>query len=254
MSPTMNLFTDPQPADAPPPTRRQRRLARRMFLLMVALLLLWIGVAYFLLPLWWQHRELWHPAVKDAPQVTTTADGIPGDPLNVLIIGPERKLVLSMLNAQWRPADPITLASSLRITESTVLRRSYETAPVSNLYLFGRKEDLAFERQLGGDPHQRHHVRFWRAPVTDADGHEAWWGAVTFDRSVGFSHHTGQVTHHISPEVDGERDGLGKDLERSWSVEGQRLQDGFQARSGSNGGGDPWVSDGKLRVIHLEEE
>ena len=50
-------------------------------------------------------------------------------------------------------ADPITLKSSLRIAESTDLPPLVcgEDAPVSNLYLFGRKEDLAFEKPVGDD-------------------------------------------------------------------------------------------------------
>ena len=46
-----------------------------------------------------------------------------------------------------------------------------------------------------------------------------WIGAATFDRSVGFSHRTGQVTHHIAPDIDRERDTLMADLYRSGRLE-----------------------------------
>ena len=37
-------------------------------------------------------------------------------------------------------------------------------------------------------------------------------GAATFDRGVGLSRYTRQVTHHIAPDVDAERDTLLADL------------------------------------------
>ena len=47
-----------------------------------------------------------------------------------------------------------------------------------------------------------------------------WIGAVTYDRSVGLSHRTGQITHHIGPDIDAERDGLIADLgEGGWLTE-----------------------------------
>ena len=59
-------------------------------------------------------------------------------------------------------ADPITLASSLRIVVDSIVRKPDDDAPVSSLFLFGRKQDLAFELPVGDSPRQRHHVRFWR--------------------------------------------------------------------------------------------
>ena len=51
-------------------------------------------------------------------------------------------------------------------------------------------------------------MRFWKSRRLDAQGRPCWFNAVTFDRSVGFSHTTGQITHHIGPDLDAERDGL----------------------------------------------
>jgi hypothetical protein len=106
----------------------------------------------------------------------------------------------------WFPADPIPFRSSIRIAVDCVFRKPDESAPVSNLYLFGRSQDLAFEQPVGNSPRQRHHVRFWRSdrPV---DARPVWFGSATFDERVGLSHTTAQVTHHIAPDVDAERDG-----------------------------------------------
>src|SRR5262245_42343066 len=39
-----------------------------------------------------------------------------------------------------------------RTAEAAVLKRPYQDGPVSNLFMFGRKQNLAFEQQVGGNP------------------------------------------------------------------------------------------------------
>jgi len=152
-----------------------------------------------------------------------------------------------MLAANWYPADPLTLRSCLRIASATVLKRKYDDAPVSNLYLFGRKQDLAFEKPVGNDPRKRNHVRFWDTGLKDEDGRPVWVGSATYDERVGLSHTTGQITHHISGDVDGERDKLFRDLEATGELLDAYYIDGFhKILEGRNGGGDPWHTDGKL--------
>jgi len=115
--------------------------------------------------------------------------------------------------ARWSPADPITLESSLAIALSVVMHDPDPDAPVSTLLLFDRKQDLAFEQDVGGSADQRNHVRFWRTEVHGNGGQPVWVGAATFDHGVGLSHTTGQITHHIGPDLDAERDRLMHDLD-----------------------------------------
>lgn len=214
------------------------------------LVLCWLGLAYVLLPWMWESAE-WQPSLPGAPPVTHTAADIPGDPLNLLIIGSKSELLQAMNASGWRAADALSLLSSLRIIGDTLLSQPYADAPVSNLYLFGRKEDLAFEKPVGQDPRQRHHVRFWQAPEQGPKGEQAWWGAATYDVGIGFSHTTGQVTHHIDGAVDAERDRLIESLKSAATIQTLRFEPGFQKPSGFNGGGDAWHSDGRLAVITL---
>jgi hypothetical protein len=209
-------------------------------------------VAYGLVPEAYRHARTRHAVIADAPRVALTTAGIPGDPLNIVLLATEEQTVGAMLLAGWHPADPVTLRSSLRIVRSTVFHRPYEDAPVSNLLLWGRKQDLAFEQEVGHDARVRHHVRFWFSPQPDPDGRRLWFGAATFDRSVGFSHSTGQVTHHISPEVDGERDKIIADLQRTGQVEECDWIEGFQqGPEGRNGGGDRYQTDRRLAIVSL---
>jgi hypothetical protein len=186
------------------------------------------------------------------PRITVTGNGIKGDPLNIALVGTEEEIDAAMLAAGWLPADPLTLRSSLRIAAGTVLRRSYETAPVSNLFVWGHKQDLAFQQSVGNDPRRRHHVRFWKSEKVDENGRPLWAGAATFDTSVGFSRTTGQITHHIDADVDTERDKLLGDLQHAGVIAQVDWLDGFHEKlEGRNGGGDPWHTDGRMPVAYL---
>jgi hypothetical protein len=129
--------------------------------------------------------------------------------------------------------------------------RAYTTAPVSDLFVGGKKQDMAFEQAFGPDPSKRHHVRFWKSEQVDADGRPLWLGAATFDSRVGVSSLTGQVTHHIDANVDKERDKLAADFGAGAGLTLEWI-DGFQHdRQGKNGGGDPYFTDGRLCLVYL---
>lgn len=179
------------------------------------------------------------------PTVTRKKDGTPGDLVNVRLAGTRDELVRAFCAAGWSPADPITVRSAVRIGVSVALNRPYPQAPVSDLYLFGRPQDLAFERSVGGSARSRHHVRFWQAGCA-TDGRPVWVGAGTFDVRVGRSPATGRITHRIAPDVDTERDAILADLTRS----GGLIESGITPRggpiTGRNGEGDCYFSDGGI--------
>jgi hypothetical protein len=236
-------------ADEPFTAPRRRSLRRRVAAVVFGLVLLWAATAYLLMPALWSRYARRHPSLDDVPGVTHTRSGIPGDPVNVALIGTKADLVKIMGQAGWYPADPLSLKSCLEIAEATVLKRAYDDAPVSSLYLFGRRQDLAFEMPVGKSPRERHHVRFWQTDKADPDGRPVWGGAATFDRKVGVSHTTGQFTHHIAADVDAERDHLLATLEESGDLaERYTVADFHKAREGKNGEGDPWHTDGALYV------
>jgi hypothetical protein len=238
-----------QPAQSEKVLTPRRSRGRRILRLLAIYLTVYFLGAYVMIPAAWRRVAARHPALEqnEVPRITHTKDHIPGDPLNLAFVAHEKDLTKAMLAGGWGAADPITLKTSLRIAGSTVRRRPYDTAPVSNLYVWGRKQDLAFQQPVGGDPRKRHHVRFWRSDRLDEEGRPLWIGAATFDTRVGLSHRTGQITHHIDANVDAERDKLLKDLRRAGVLAELRWIDGFhQHREGRNGGGDRYHTDGRL--------
>jgi hypothetical protein len=190
-----------------------------------------------------------HPALARAPRHTMTKQGRQGDPVNIAFIGTEEELHRTLSQARWYAADPITLTTSIRIAADVVLRKPYPHAPVSDLYLWGRREDAAFEQPVGNSPKQRHHVRFWRSAEVDANNEPLWLGAATFDERVELSHTTGRITHKIAADVDKERNKIVLDAHRSGVLDGYYWVDRFHRdREGKNGGGDPYFTDGRLAV------
>jgi hypothetical protein len=205
-------------------------------------------LAYVALPSAWTHYEH-QRGLAGRPMVTHTEQGIPGDALNVGLVGSQEDVVRAMHAAGWYPADPITLRSSLGIIDSVLLHRPDRDAPVSPLFYQGRREDLAYEKPVGSSADQRHHVRFWKVLESGQEGRPVWLGSVTFDRGVGLSRYTGQVTHHIGPDIDAERDGLIGDLVRAGMVTTRYQVSGIgPTLNGRNGEGDPYYTDGEIWV------
>ncbi len=223
--------------------------------IILLLAIVYLLAAYVVVPFLWKSYARHHPSFDDNPRITQTKDHHPGDPLNVSLIGTEAQIKTILQAAKWFPAAALGLRSDLKIGVDTVLSRPDTEAPVSSLYLFGRKEDLAYEMPVGNNPRQRHHVRFWKTGKDDTDGRPVWIGSASYDERVGLSHTTGQITHHIAPDVDAERDHLFDNLKQTGDLSEEYTVDNFHTKlEGRNGGGDPWHTDGNLYVGVIDAE
>ncbi|MCU1516287.1 MAG: hypothetical protein JWQ75_1008 [Pseudarthrobacter sp.] len=215
-------------------------------------LVIWVLAAYVLLPrLNRLLARIYVPSYFIGR--TRTSDGLLGDPVNLAVIGTPELLRSAMVSAGWSEPDPVTLRSSWRIVRAALLHRSYPSAPVSPLFVFQQKQDLAFEREVAGSPAQRHHVRFWICPPEwklpggfDVD----LLGAATFDRRVGLSLFTLQITHKIARDTDQERNLIVNTLEEAGAAVQmvRHFSTGYHSR---NGGGDAIETDGDLPILTL---
>lgn len=186
------------------------------------------------------------------PRITHTVSGAAGDPLNIVIIGSEQQITQGFRHAGWLIPDPITPQTSARIAADSLAHRSYPTAPVSNLYVFGRAQDLAFEKPTN-DVQNRGHIRLWTAG-TDVGGQSLWLGQTSYDHGIELSGTNHLPTHHILPTVDLERNAVGADL----AATGLVVSESYAAFAAPifvayNGGGDYYASDGDLLVINLTQ-
>lgn len=211
----------------------------------LGLLLLWLVLAYGELPHLWSKHE--HKKIRKGEGIVSyTSQDIPADPINLRLSGTTQQVKCAFVRGGWALADPLSGRSALGIVGSVVLHRSYPEAPVSSLYLQERLQDLAFERDEGRTAHRRHHVRLWQV------AHNQWLGAATYDRGVGFALFTLQITHKIGPNVDLERDSLGAMLQAQGArLEGTQHSHVPSGRRQRNGGGDPYYTDGMIKVYEL---
>ncbi|MGL3807273.1 LssY C-terminal domain-containing protein [Paeniglutamicibacter sp. R2-26] len=217
-------------------------------------LVFWAFVAYLLLPR--LHRiltQIYVPGYFIGR--ARTSDGLLGDPVNLALLGTESQVHAAMRGAGWTMAEPVAFASGLRIAKATILRRSYPQAPVSPLYLFGRQQDFAYQQEVDSSPGKRHHVRFWQCPegwLLPGGRRVDWLAAGTYDRSVGFSLFTLQVTHKIEANTDVERDHIVSSVASAEPAAAVTVIEDFSTGYHSrNGGGDSISTDGDLPVIDL---
>ena len=218
------------------------------------LILFWVALAYLVLPR--MYRIMLQILIPNYFMGRTrTNAGLFGDAVNLAFLGTEVQLHGALERAGWKLADPVTLASSWRIVSSTLLHRSYPHAPVSPLLLFDREQDFAYEQEMHGNPRQRHHVRFWRCPegwMLPGGIAADWLGAASFDRAVGLSLFTLQVTHRVGENIDAERDYLLSTIQDSSpEVTVQVIKNFSTGYHSRNGGGDSIVTDGDLPVTDL---
>ncbi len=186
------------------------------------------------------------------PKITHTKSGAEGDPLNLVFVGSKDQITHSFQQAGWLIPDPITLQTSEKIAVDSLTHKSYPTAPVSNLYVFGRVQDLAFEKPTN-DVANRGHIRLWKTG-TLIGGQLVWIGQASYDSRIELSGTTHLPTHHIAPTVDLERNAVGADLEKTGLVR----EEAYGAFTppilyALNGGGDYYESDGDVLVINYTQ-
>src|SRR5260221_7054781 len=177
------------------------------------------------------------------PKITHTARGAAGDPLNIILVGSAPQLMESFARAGWLVPDPITSHTAARIAAASLAHRPYPTAPVSNLYVFGRVQDMAFERPTN-DVQNRGHIRLWLT-TQRLSGQPVWLGQASYDHGIELSGTNALPTHHISPAVDVERAAVGTNLARTGLVVAE-AHEAFTPPVfvAYNGGGDYFAGDG----------
>jgi len=167
----------------------------------------------------------------------------------MVFVGKKEQILQSFHKAGWLIPDPITPQTAEKIAAASLAHRSYPTAPVSNLYVFGRVQDLAFEKPTN-DVQNRGHIRLWKTGIL-IGGQLAWVGQASYDHGIELSGTNHLPTHHIAPTVDLERNAVGADLEKTGLVK-EEVYGAFTPPIvyARNGGGDYYESDGDVLVIN----
>ncbi len=173
-----------------------------------------------------------------------------GDPLNLVIIGEHDEVYYAFLRAGWDETETIYGASLFKTATSFLSGSEYRYSPVSGLYVFGRKQDVAFQKARG-DIHERNHLRLWMTPYR-YKGKPVWIGQISRDIGVRFTWRT-ITTHKIDPDVDETREFLLEDLAYAQALAKFSYVGGVGAASidapRGNLTGDPYFTDGYRLVL-----
>lgn len=196
-------------------------LLDRRLPILIALLITYIISSYLILPILVRTVMLISRKGR-IPRFVTAREGSFVDPVNIILTGSEKQLKNAFKKIGWFGTDKVTLKSCLRTMYTFVANRPYPRAPISSLFLFGRKQDLGFQEPIGNSPRKRHHIRFWGVNVNEIDDpldikfwtekrkinlneSLSWVGAGSEDLGFGFTRFTFKVSHRVDHRVDNER-------------------------------------------------
>jgi len=240
----------------------------------IAFLITYILAAYILIPTASRLIQIFIKQPRHLPVYSVTPDGYASDPINIGIIATREELIYAMHRAGWEVADDHNLANMWREVVYTILGVPYPAAPMSSLYLFGRKQDIGFEIRISSKLWHRHHVRFWATTYDKtADKLEPssihwfprkeqklyknqkllWLGAASKDVGLALIKHNAQLTHMIHPDTDTERDLIAEQLE----IEGGKLTADLTIMEPYQLANRAWSgylqTDGQLKVVTLPD-
>jgi hypothetical protein len=179
-----------------------------------------------------------------------------GDPLNLVLIGEFETILNIFTHRDWDETEPVTFGSSWKTMKSFLFGRKYRYSPMSSLYLFGRGQDVGFQKARESI-NERNHLRLWYTPMR-FEGKPVWVGQISRDIGVRFTFKTWNLTtHKIDPDVDEARNALLADLMNSGLVSRVGLVEGVGAAASSkpkrNLTGDPYHTDGRRGVVVLSD-
>jgi hypothetical protein len=201
------------------------------------------------------------------PSFTMTGDGFPGDPVNLVLTGTLAELRAAFTLGGWEEADRLGITSSLRMIYAFVFNSPYATAPFSTLFLFGRGQDIGFQKAIDNSPRKRHHIRFWALSLsypeddlgnpsfwlnTDRPPEDAcvhWIGAGTRDTGISLTWLTFQITHATDSDTNVERDYIVSELRKSGVIEGVKLYKAGQQLPGEHV--NHYITDGDVAAASL---
>jgi hypothetical protein len=200
--------------------------------------------------------ESFFAALEVLPCCVTNENGSKaGDPLNLVIIGGIEDAFPALIRRGWSPSETTWSGSVMQMMSSALARERYPYAPISNLYLYGRPQDLALQKARD-NIHQRNHLRLWRSPMR-YHGQQVWVGQISRDIGSRLTIHSPTLTtHKIDPDVDGAALALAEDVVYSQGLQKLAFVAGVGAAPRSaprfNLTRDPYYTQGMRTVLFFD--
>jgi hypothetical protein len=196
--------------------------------------------------------------IEEQPETVTNANGTKtGDPLNLVIIGGPEAVWPAFLRSGWDPTAAMGAGSAVKTGVFGIFGGAYRYAPISNLYVYGRAQDVALQK-VRSNIHYRNHLRLWLAPVT-VKGMPVLIGQISRDIGSRFTTKSKTLTtHRIDPNVDETRSSLVQDFIHAQALEAFARVGGvgFVSPEEPRGNltGDPWFTDGNRALMLLSDD
>lgn len=192
-----------------------------------------------------------------APTVTNAKGTAKGDPLNLVIVGEASEMMAALSECGWDFTHRIDGSTVRRMILAALRGNPYLTAPVSSLYVFGRKQDVAFQRARSSLS-QRNHLRLWLAPWT-VEGRSVWVGQVSRDIGIKITKKSPTLTTHvIDPMVDEARQYVLESLLNRYRLShfgfARATEPAPKETPRQNLTRDPYFTDGLRLVVFLSED
>jgi hypothetical protein len=202
--------------------------------------------------------DAFRSALEALPCCATNEDGSKnGDPLNLVIVGGLDDAFPALVRRGWTPTEEKWSGAITKTVTSALSGERYINAPVSDLYLFGRAQDLALQKARD-TIHQRNHLRLWLSPMRYR-GKPVWVGQISRDIGVRLTLHSPTfTTHKIDPDVDEARTALTEDMAYSQNLQKIGFVRGVgaapQGTTRQNLTTDPYYTDGYRTVLVFDRQ
>jgi hypothetical protein len=202
--------------------------------------------------------DAFRSALEALPCCATNEDGSKnGDPLNLVIVGGLDDAFPALVRRGWTPTEEKWSGAITKTVTSALSGERYINAPVSDLYLFGRAQDLALQKARD-TIHQRNHLRLWLTPMRYR-GKPVWVGQISRDIGVRLTWHSPTfTTHKIDPDVDEARTALTEDMAYSQNLQKIGFVRGVgaapQGTTRQNLTTDPYYTDGYRAVLVFDRQ
>jgi hypothetical protein len=203
-------------------------------------------------------RQGLRETLERLPCCTTNAAGsVDGDPLNLIVVGHADDVLTAFVRRNWDATHALNVRQAARTMGSFLFGGSYRYSPVSPLYVYGRRQDIALQKARS-TIHQRNHLRLWLSPFT-SDGKSVWVGQISRDIGVRFTTRSPFLTtHKIDPDVDEAREYVMQDIFASQSLAAIAYVKGVGAAARDaprvNLTGDAYFTDGLRLVLFISDK
>lgn len=202
------------------------------------------------------HRKLNPEIISQLPKYSQFITGQKMDPINLIFIGTENGIKHAFEKAGWHSAHPSSPIHLFLGFLSGALNRPYKTGPFTPHFISVGLQDIAFQKGTRKNSfRQRHHIRIWRTKHHLSGGKQVWVAAASYDCALRVDVLPPFVHHHISADLDTERDYIARELLEQGHSMGEAVQMIPVIRKSHpdrNATGAKYYTDGQAQVVEID--